>query len=100
MREAAAVVVKSEIAEDEVMAVIAVKPGETLDPADLIAFLRPRMAHFMIPRYVRFVEALPRTPTAKIEKVKLRALGLTEDAWDREKAGIQVKREKIGQGPR
>jgi len=98
VREAAAVVVKSEIAEDEVMAVIAVKPGENLDPVELIEFLRPRMAHFMIPRFVRFVEALPRTPTAKIEKVKLRAVGLTEDTWDREKAGISVKREKIGQG--
>ena len=89
-------VVKSEIAEDEVMAVIAVKAGEPFDPAELIEFLRPRMAHFMIPRYVRIVEALPRTPTAKIEKVKLRALGLTDDTWDREKAGIAVKREKIG----
>jgi crotonobetaine/carnitine-CoA ligase len=96
VREAAAVVVKSELAEDEVMAVIAVKAGEKLDPAELIAFLRPRMAHFMIPRYVRMVEELPRTPTAKIEKVKLRTIGLTEDTWDREKAGIQVKREKIG----
>jgi carnitine-CoA ligase len=97
VREAAAVVVKSEIAEDEVMAVIAVKAGEPFDPAELIEFLRPRMAHFMIPRYVRIVEALPRTPTAKIEKVKLRAVGLTDDTWDREKAGIAVKREKIGQ---
>jgi crotonobetaine/carnitine-CoA ligase len=94
------VVVKSEIAEDEVMAVIALKPGEPFDPAELIEFLRPRMAHFMIPRYVRIVDALPRTPTAKIEKVKLRAAGLTPDCWDREKAGIVVKREKIGQSVR
>jgi crotonobetaine/carnitine-CoA ligase len=100
VREAAAVVVKSEIAEDEVMAVIALKEGETLDPAELIDFLRPRLAHFMIPRYVRIVEMLPRTPTAKIEKVKLRAVGLTPDTWDREAAGIRVKREKIGQSPR
>jgi crotonobetaine/carnitine-CoA ligase len=100
VREAAAVVVKSEIAEDEVMAVIAVKTGERFDPAQLIEFLRPRMAHFMIPRYVRIVDALPRTPTAKIEKVKLRAVGLTEDTWDREKAGLEVKREKIGQSAR
>src|SRR6202044_1529745 len=96
VREAAAVVVKSEIAEDEVMAVVALKTGEQLDPAELIAFLRPRMAHFMVPRYVRFVEELPRTPTAKIEKVKLRAEGLTTDTWDREAAGIVGKREKIG----
>jgi carnitine-CoA ligase len=96
IREAAAIAVKSEIAEDEVCAVVAVKEGENFDPAALIEFLRPRMAHFMVPRYVRVVEALPRTPTAKIEKVKLRAEGLTSDTWDRETAGIVVKREKIG----
>jgi crotonobetaine/carnitine-CoA ligase len=96
IREAAAIAVKSEIAEDEVCAVIAIKEGEAFDPAALIEFLRPRMAHFMVPRYVRVVEALPRTPTAKIEKVKLRAEGLTTDTWDREAAGIVVKREKIG----
>jgi carnitine-CoA ligase len=87
VREAAAVAVRSEIAEDEVMAVIALKEGETFDPAELIAFLRQRMAHFMVPRYVRIVDALPRTPTAKIEKVKLRAEGLTPDTWDRELLG-------------
>lgn len=96
VREAAAVAVKSEIAEDEVMAVVALKEGVDFDPADLIEFLRPRMAHFMVPRYVRVVEGLPRTPTAKIEKVKLREAGVTDDTWDREKAGISIKREKVG----
>jgi crotonobetaine/carnitine-CoA ligase len=96
IKEAAAIAVKSEIAEDEVCAVVAIRDGENFDPAALIEFLRPRMAHFMVPRYVRVVEALPRTPTSKIEKVKLRAEGLTTDTWDREAAGIVVKREKIG----
>lgn len=96
VREAAAVAVKSEVAEDEVMAVVALREGESFDPAELIAFLRPRMAHFMIPRYVRVVDALPRTPTAKIEKVKLREAGITGDTWDREAAGIVIKREKVG----
>jgi carnitine-CoA ligase len=96
IREAAAVAVKSDIAEDEVMAVVAIREGENFNPAELIEFLRLRMAHFMVPRYVRVVEALPRTPTAKIEKVKLRNEGLTPDVWDRESAGIVLKREKIG----
>jgi carnitine-CoA ligase len=96
IREAAAIAVRSEIAEDEVCAVVAIREGEAFDPAELIAFLRPRMAHFMVPRYVRIVDALPRTPTSKIEKVKLRAEGLTADTWDREAAGIVIKREKIG----
>lgn len=96
VREAAAVAVKSEIAEDEVMAVVALKDQTSFDPAELIEFLRPRMAHFMIPRYVRVVDALPRTPTAKVEKVKLREQGVTTDTWDRDAAGIVVKREKVG----
>lgn len=96
VKEAAAIAVKSEIAEDEVMAVVALREGESFDPAELIEFLRPRMAHFMIPRYVRVVDGLPRTPTAKIEKVKLREQGVTDDTWDRNAAGVVVKREKIG----
>lgn len=97
VRESAAIPVKSSVAEDEVMAVVAVNPDADFDPAELIEFLRPRMAHFMVPRYVRVVESLPRTPTGKIEKVKLRAEGITADTWDREAAGIVIKREKVGQ---
>ena len=88
--------VANEVSEDEVMVVVAPRDGEAIDPADLIEFLRPRMAHFMIPRYVRVVDQLPRTPTAKIEKVTLRGQGITSDTWDRDAAGIVVKREKIG----
>ncbi|MFC4671414.1 AMP-binding protein [Seohaeicola nanhaiensis] len=95
VQEAAAVAVKSEIAEDEVLAIVALRPGAELDPADLIAFLRPRMAHFMVPRYIRFVPELPRTPTAKIRKVELREAGITPDTWDREAAGIVIKRETL-----
>ena len=95
VREAAVVAVKSEVAEDEVLAVVALIPGATLNSAELIEFLRPRVAHFMIPRYVRFVAELPRTPTSKIRKVELRETGLTDDTWDRDAAGISVKREAL-----
>ena len=82
------------IAEDEVLAVVAIKEGADFDPAELIEFLRPRMAHFMIPRYVRVVPDLPKTPTQKIEKHVLRNVGLTVgDAWDREKAGVSARRD-------
>jgi carnitine-CoA ligase len=96
VREAAAVAVPSEHGEDEVLAVLALVPGARLDPAELIAFLRPRLAHFMIPRYVRITAELPKTPTQKAEKHRLRAEGVTPDTWDREAAGIRVRREKVG----
>src|SRR6202034_2925829 len=61
VREAAAVAVKSEVSEDEVLVVVSMVPGNSLDPSELIAFLRPRMAHFMVPRFIRIMEELPKT---------------------------------------
>ena len=81
--------------EDEVLAVIALKPDATLEPAALIAFLRDKLAYFMIPRFIRMLDELPKTPTQKIEKHLLRAAGVTGDTWDREAAGIRVEREKL-----
>ena len=94
--ECAVVAVRSDVSEDEVLAVVAPVAGRTLKPEDLIHFLLPRMAHFMVPRYVRIVDELPRTPTAKVRKIELREAGVTPDVWDREAAGIRVRREKIG----
>ena len=96
VRECAVVAVPNELAEDDVLAVVAPAPGLEVDPAELLAFLRPRLAHFMIPRYVRIIAELPRTPTQKVEKYVLRGEGLTHDTWDREKAGIKVRRDKFG----
>jgi crotonobetaine/carnitine-CoA ligase len=38
---------------------------------------------------------LPKTPTAKVQKHILRVEGITPDTWDRERHGIQVKRDKL-----
>jgi crotonobetaine/carnitine-CoA ligase len=95
VREAAVVAVPSEFSEDDVLAVVAPVPGERIDPVALIEFLRPRMAHFMIPRYIRVVDELPKTPTQKVQKNLLRDQGLTRDTWDREAAGIVLKRERL-----
>ncbi len=94
--EVAAIPAPNPAGEDEVMIVLAAQPGETIDPAELLRFLIPRMAHFMVPRYVRIVSALPKTETNKIQKAGLRKEGITADTWDREAAGIFVKREKLG----
>jgi crotonobetaine/carnitine-CoA ligase len=95
VQESAAIPVPSDHGEDEVMVVVAPKPGCTIDPVMLIEFLTPRMAHFMVPRYVRILDALPKTPTAKIQKTVLREAGRTDDAWDREAAGIILRRERL-----
>jgi crotonobetaine/carnitine-CoA ligase len=96
VREAAAVAVPSEFSEDEILVAVSPSEGQTIDPSELLAFLKPRMAHFMVPRYIRIIDDLPKTPTRKVEKYLIRQSGVTDDTWDREKAGISVKREKLG----
>lgn len=96
VREAAAIPVPSELGEDEVMVVVAPVEGKSLEPSALFEFLRSRMAHFMLPRFIRIVDELPKTPTQKVRKHLLKDHGVTPDTWDREAAGIRVKRERIG----
>lgn len=93
--DCAAVAVPSEESEDEVLVVITEKPGEHVDPPELLEFLRDKMAHFMLPRFIRIVDALPLTPTNKVRKNVLREQGVTPDTWDRQAAGVVVKREKL-----
>jgi len=86
IEESAAIAVKLDEqgrhSEDELMIVIVLKENMTLDPTDLIEFLKPIMPKFMIPRFVRFRDSLPKTPTNRVQKVKLRDEGVTKDTWD------------------
>lgn len=95
VRECAVVAVPNELAEDDVLAVVAAVPGEVIEPLELLEFLQPRLAHFMLPRYIRVMADLPRTPTQKVEKYILRQQGLTAEVWDRERAGIKIKRQAV-----
>lgn len=95
VREAAAVAARSPLGEDDVMICVAAAEGRSVDPAELFEFMRARMAYFMGPRYVRVLAELPRTPTAKVEKHKLRAEGPVAGTWDREEEGIKVKGERF-----
>lgn len=97
VQEAAAVAVPSKDGEDEVLVVVTTLPGTTLNPAELIKYLIPRMPYFMVPRYVRVVESLPKTPTQKVQKHMLREQGVVEGTFDREAEGIVVKRDRIAQ---
>ena len=69
-----------------------VAEGAAPDPVELTHWLAERMPYFMVPRYIRFVDALPKTPTERVQKVKLREEGITPDTFDREAAGITIAR--------
>ncbi len=81
---AAAFPVRSQLAEDEVMAAIIVRPGQSLTAPELIEFCKPRLPYFAVPRYLEFMQELPTTENGKVQKYKLRERGVTAAAWDRQ----------------
>jgi crotonobetaine/carnitine-CoA ligase len=88
--ESAVVAVPSALTEDDIKAVVVPRPGRTIDPRELTEFLIDRLPYFMVPRYLEFRPELPKTPTQKVHKHVLRVSGTT--GWDREAAGIVVRR--------
>ncbi|HSV83170.1 MAG TPA: AMP-binding protein [Ramlibacter sp.] len=81
--ESCVVGVPSELGEEEVKAVVVLRPGQALSAEDLVNWCEPRMAYFAVPRYVEFRAALPKTASERVEKYRLKAEGVTADTWDR-----------------
>jgi fatty-acyl-CoA synthase len=57
---------------EELCAWIRVREGAALDEDEVRTFCRERLAHFKVPRYVKFVGEFPQTVTGKIQKFKIR----------------------------
>jgi crotonobetaine/carnitine-CoA ligase len=74
--------VRSELAEDEVMAALVARDGERIDPAELVRFCESRLPYFAVPRYVDVLPDLPRTENGKVQKFKLRERGVGPQTWD------------------
>jgi len=90
--EAVAVAAPSPVGEDYVWVLVRLREGSSLTPEDLLMHCAAVMPYFMIPRWLDIVDDFPRTPTAKIEKYKLRADGPGAASWDREAHGWRVTR--------
>ena len=71
-----------------------VRSGPGLDERAVIEHAVRSMAYYMVPRYVKFVDALPMTPSQKVSKPALRAQARENyrEMWDREAHGIAVTR--------
>ena len=92
VKECAAVAAYSEVWGEEVKLVIVCREGSKIDPADIIAFCDDRMAYFMVPRYIEFVQNIPRTGGSG-RPVKEQLKPITADTWDRVREGVKIKRE-------
>ncbi len=74
---------------EEISAWILLKPGERLSEEEVRDFCRREIAHFKVPRHVFFVTEYPTTVTGKIQKFKLRELGIRHLGLERI-AGIET----------
>ncbi len=81
--ESAAIGIPSELGEEDI-ALVVVPVSDAFEPRNLIAFLRDRVPRYMVPRYIRTIEELPRTATQKLDKKALRSRGVDDSMWDRE----------------
>jgi len=57
---------------EELMAWIILRPGASLTEDEVKAYCKGQIAHFKIPRYVKFVDSFPMTVTGKVQKFKMR----------------------------
>lgn len=74
--EAAVVGVPDERLSEVGCAFLVLRPGATINPLELAAYCKGRIASFKIPRYFHARDSLPMTPSGKVKKVELKQLAL------------------------
>jgi len=70
---------------EEVCAWIMLRPGERADAEEIQAFCRDQIAHYKIPRHIRFVTEMPMTITGKVQKFMMRRAMAEELARDEDR---------------
>lgn len=81
--ESAAVAMPSELGEDDVKLFVVLRPGASVRHDALWAFCETRMPAFWVPRFIEFIDAMPRTPNQKVMKYELRRNALGGDLRER-----------------
>ena len=80
-----------EAGEDEVMVFLVPEQGAEINPEDIWAHADNQLPAFAVPRYLRMIDELPKTPSEKIRKIVLREQGVDTDTHDR---GPQPRRRR------
>lgn len=93
--EAAVVGIPSEFGDEDILVAVVAKRGKSVDPQKLIEYLIPLMPHYMVPRFIRTMDELPKTATNKLMKYAIRDNGITYDTWDAEAEGIFLRKTRL-----
>lgn len=93
--EAVVIAAPSDVGEDEVRVLVIPRDGAVLTHEDILRHCAAVMPYFMVPRFIDIVESVPRTATAKVEKYRIRAAGLTDATWDSQAHGFRMTRDGL-----
>jgi len=91
--ECAVIGIKDEIVGEEIKVALVLKSGKSMSPEEIIEYCDERMAYFMVPRYIEFLNSLPKELDGQ-KIIKERLKYLSPKVWDRKKTGIKLQREK------
>jgi crotonobetaine/carnitine-CoA ligase len=83
--ESAAFGISDSTMGEEIKLAIVLRPSQTLTPEEIIAWCEPRLPKFMVPRYIEFMEKLPKSASEKMQRVALKEQGITANTWDRQR---------------
>jgi len=95
--DAAVVPVNSALGEQEVLAVVSASQNGDgpFNAEQFFVWCADEMPHFMVPRYIRVVDDLPRGHSGKVEKHKLRTEGPIAGTWDATVEGLRATRRGV-----
>ncbi len=77
-------------ADDDIKLFVVSHAATSLAPLDMLEHLVRLLPHYMVPRYIELISALPRTPTNKVRKAELRSGAIAGVCWDRKAAGVSL----------
>lgn len=89
--ESVVVGVPAELGEEDVKAFVQLKPGAAVAAKELFLFSADRLPFFMVPRYVEFLDEIPKTANQKAQRYLLKGR-LTGREIDRDKIGVEIRR--------
>lgn len=92
--EVAVHAVGAQIGEDDLKVTAVLRENAHVTEHELCLWSIDNLPHFAVPRYIEFRSELPKNPTGRVLKYQLRDEGCTPTTWDREEAGIVIRRRK------
>jgi crotonobetaine/carnitine-CoA ligase len=93
--DCAVIPVPSKLGESDIVAVVMVSDGEVFEPEEFYLWCAAELPYYMVPRYVRIIDDLPRGASGKVEKYKLATDGLVPDIWDSLASGLRASRRGV-----